>query len=96
MVSYDEMTPEGRERLAYLVLADDTLKAIVLIEQNLHRPGPAADKIMRFAFNVAVNRMTPSHLKKSASPRPGPPEKVGSMQGVGQNVSISAQRRSSR
>ena len=64
MVSYDEMTPEERDRFIYLVLSEDALKAIVLIAKKRYGPDVSTDKIMRFAFKVAVNRMTPAHLKK--------------------------------
>jgi hypothetical protein len=64
MVSYDDMTPEERDRFIYLVLSEDALKAIVLIARRRHGPDVSTDQIMRFAFKVAVNRMTPAHLKK--------------------------------
>jgi hypothetical protein len=64
MVSYDEMTPEERDRFIYLVLSEDALKAIVLIAKKRYGPDVTTDQIMRFAFKVAVNRMTPAHLKK--------------------------------
>ena len=64
MVSYDDMTPEERDRLIYLVLSENALKAIVLIAQKRYGPDATTDQIMRFAFKVAVNRMTPAHLKK--------------------------------
>ena len=65
MVSYDDMTEEERDRFIYLVLSEDALKAIVLIAQKRYGPNDTTDQIMRFAFKVAVNRMTPAHLKKS-------------------------------
>jgi len=58
------MTPDERDRFIYLVLSEEALKAIVLIAQKRYGPNVSTDKIMRFAFKVAVNRMTPSHLKK--------------------------------
>ena len=64
MVTYDDMTPDERDRLIYLVLSEDALKAIVLIAHKRFGPDVSTDKIMRFAFKVAVNRMTPAHLKK--------------------------------
>jgi hypothetical protein len=64
MVSYDDMTPEERDRFIYLVLSEDALKAIVLIARRRYGPDVTTDQIMRFAFKVAVNRMTPAHLKK--------------------------------
>ena len=63
MVAYEDMTPEERDRLIYLVLSEDALKAIVLIAQKRFGADVSTDKIMRFAFKVAVNRMTPDHLK---------------------------------
>jgi hypothetical protein len=59
------MTEEERDRLIYLVLSEDALKAIVLIAQKLYGPDVSTDRIMRFAFKVAVRRMTPAHLKKT-------------------------------
>ena len=67
MVSYDDMTPDERDRLIYLTLSENALKAIVLIAHKRYGPGVSTEQIMRFAFKVAVNRMTPSHLKKPAS-----------------------------
>jgi hypothetical protein len=64
MVSYDDMTEAERDRLIYLVLREIDLKAIVLIMKKRFGPDVTTDKIMRFAFKVAVNRMTPAHLKK--------------------------------
>ena len=69
MVSYDDMTPEERDRFIYLVLSEDALKAIVLIAKKRHGPDVTTDQIMRFAFKVAVNRMTPAHLKKRQNKR---------------------------
>ncbi len=66
MVSYDDMTEEERDRFIYLVLSEDALKAIVLIAKKRFGPDVSTDRIMRFAFKVAVNRMTPAHLKKTA------------------------------
>jgi hypothetical protein len=64
MVEWDDMTPEERDRLIYLVLSEDALKAIVLIMRKKHGPGVSTDEIMRFAFKVARNRMIPAHLRK--------------------------------
>ena len=58
------MTPEERDRFIYLVLSENALKAIVLIARRRYGPDVITDQIMRFAFKVAVNRMTPAHLKK--------------------------------
>jgi hypothetical protein len=63
MVTYDDMTPDERDRFIYLVLSEDALKAIVLIMHKRYGPDVSTDRIMRFAFRVAVNRMTPAHLK---------------------------------
>jgi hypothetical protein len=63
MVSYDDMTPDERDRFIYLTLTEDALKAIVAIMQKRYGPSVSTDRIMRFAFRVAVNRMTPNHLK---------------------------------
>ena len=68
MVEYDDMTPEERDRFIYLTLSEDALKSIVLIMQKRYGPDVSTDRIMRFAFRVAVNRMTPKHLKKRRRP----------------------------
>ncbi|MBN1413342.1 MAG: hypothetical protein JW969_21045 [Spirochaetales bacterium] len=70
MVEYEDMTPEERDRLIYLVLSEDALKAIVLIMKKKYGPDVTTDQVMRFAFKVARNRMIPAHLKKK------PPKKV--------------------
>ncbi len=67
MVEWDDMTPEERDRLVYLVLSEDALKAIVLIMKKKYGPEVSTDRIMRFAFKVARNRMIPAHLKKKKS-----------------------------
>ena len=72
MVTYDDMTPEERDRFIYLVLSENALKAIILIAHRRYGPGATTDQIMRFAFKVAVNRMTPAHLKKSKQTKPLP------------------------
>jgi hypothetical protein len=64
MIAYDDMTPEERDRFIYLVLREIDLEAIVLIMKKRFGPDVTTDQIMRFAFKVAVNRMTPAHLKK--------------------------------
>jgi hypothetical protein len=64
MVLYEDMTPAERDRLIYLVLREIDLEAIVLIMKKRFGPDVTTDQIMRFAFKVAVNRMTPSPLKK--------------------------------
>ena len=66
MVEYDDMTPEERDRFIYLILSEDALKAIVLIMKKKYGPDVTTDRIMRFAFKVARNRMTPAHLKKKS------------------------------
>ena len=73
MVSYDDMTPEERDRFIYLVLSENALKAIVLIARRRYGPGVTTDQIMRLAFKVAVNRMTPAHLKKKQRASDPPP-----------------------
>ena len=64
MVKYDDMTPEERDRFIYLTLSENALKSIVLIMRKRYGQKVTTDQIMRFAFKVAVNRMTPAHLKK--------------------------------
>jgi hypothetical protein len=70
MVSYDDMTSAERDRFIYLVLKEVDLKAIVLIMKKRFGPDVSADQVMRFAFKVAVNRMTPGHLKKHTDQKP--------------------------
>ena len=64
MVEWDDMTPDERDRLVYLTLSEDALKAIILIMQRKYGPEVSTEKIMRFAFRVARNKMIPAHLKK--------------------------------
>ncbi len=65
MVEWEDMTPEERDRFIYLSLNEDALKAIVLIMQKRYGPDVSTEKIMRFAFKIARDRMTPKHLKKN-------------------------------
>jgi hypothetical protein len=64
MVEWEDMTPGERDRLIYLVLSEDALKAIILLMRKKHGPDVSTETIMRFAFKVARNRMIPAHLKK--------------------------------
>lgn len=64
MVEWEDMTPGERDRFIYLSLNEDALKAIVLIMQKRYGPEVSTEKIMRFAFKIARDRMTPKHLKK--------------------------------
>ena len=68
MVKYDDMTPDERDRFIYLTLSENALKSIILIMRKRYGPKVTTDQIMRFAFKVAVNRMTPAHLKKKSPP----------------------------
>ncbi len=65
MVEWDDMTPDERDRFIYLSLSENALKAIVLIMRKRHGPDVSTEKIMRYAFRVARDRMTPDHLKAS-------------------------------
>ena len=65
MVEWDDMTPEERDRFIYLSLSENAIKAIVLIMRKRHGPDVSTEKIMRYAFRVARDRMTPDHLKDS-------------------------------
>ncbi len=69
MVEWEDMTPEERDRFIYLSLTEDALKAIVLIMQRKHGPDVSTETIMRYAFRIARDRMTPNHLKKKNSPK---------------------------
>jgi hypothetical protein len=64
MVEWEDMTPDERDRLIYLVLTEQDLKAIVLIMQRKYGPNVSTEQIMKFAFKVARNKMIPKHLKK--------------------------------
>ena len=64
MVEWEDMTEDERDRLIYLVLTEQDLKAIVLIMQRKYGPNVSNEQIMRFAFKVARNKMIPKHLKK--------------------------------
>ncbi len=63
MVTWDDMTPDERDRFIYLILSEDALKSIILIMKRRHGPDVTTETIMRFAFKVAMSRMTPKHLK---------------------------------
>ena len=64
MVEWEDMTEDERDRLIYLLLTEDDLKAIVLIMQRRYGSDVSTEQIMRFAFKVARNKMIPKHLKK--------------------------------
>jgi hypothetical protein len=64
MVQYDDMTENERERFIYLTLSENDLTAIIHILKKKLGRFATTDEVMRFAFKVAVNRMTPNHLKK--------------------------------
>ena len=64
MVEWEDMTEDERDRLIYLVLTEQDLKAIVLIMQRKYGPNVSTEQIMKFAFKVARNKMIPKHLKK--------------------------------
>ncbi|MBN1647381.1 MAG: hypothetical protein JW874_05050 [Spirochaetales bacterium] len=64
MVEWEDMTPDERDRLIYLTLSEDALKAIILIMQRKYGPSVSTERIMRFAFRVARNKMIPAHLKR--------------------------------
>lgn len=64
MVEWEDMTEDERDRLIYLLLSEQDLKAIVLIMQRRYGPDVSTEQIMRFAFKVARNKMIPKHLKK--------------------------------
>ena len=64
MVEWEDMTPDERDRLIYLLLSEQDLKAIVLIMQKKYGSDVSTEQIMKFAFKVARNKMIPNHLKK--------------------------------
>lgn len=64
MVEWDDMTPDERDRLIYLLLSENDLKAIILILQRKFGRNVTDEEVMRFAFKVARNKMIPAHLKK--------------------------------
>lgn len=67
MVTWDDMNTDERDRLIYLTLSEDALKAIILIMKKKYGNDVSTEQIMRFAFKVARNKMIPKHLKKSKS-----------------------------
>jgi len=64
MVKFDDMTPDERDRFIYLLLSENDLKAIVHIMHKKYGHNVTTDQVMRFAYKVALNKFTPSHLKK--------------------------------
>ncbi|MEW5817254.1 MAG: hypothetical protein AB1798_17895 [Spirochaetota bacterium] len=66
MVEWEDMTPQERDRLIYLVLSEQDLKAIVMIMMKRFGSNVSTERIMRFAFKVARNKMIPAHLKKKS------------------------------
>ncbi len=69
MVEYEDMTPDERDRLIYLLLSENDLKAIVLILKKKYGPDITTEQVMRFAFKVARNKIIPPHLKKKIKER---------------------------
>jgi hypothetical protein len=63
MVVWEDMTEPERDRLIYLTLSEDALKAIVAIMHKKYGPDVSTEDIMRFAFKVARNRMIPKKRK---------------------------------
>ncbi len=63
MVEYEDMTPEERDRLIYLLLSEDAIRTITMIMHKKHGPDVDVDDIKKFAFKVARNKMYPAHLK---------------------------------
>lgn len=59
MVVWEDMTEPERDRLIYLTLSEDALKAIVAIMHKKYGSDVSTEDIMRFAFKVARNRMIP-------------------------------------
>ena len=57
MVEYEDMTPDERDRLIYLLLSEDDLKAIVLIMKKKYGP------------DVTTEQVIPAHLKKKIKER---------------------------
>jgi len=64
VVEWEDMTPEERDRFIYLSLSENALKAIVMIMQRKYGPDVSTETIMRYAFKIARDRMTPRHLKR--------------------------------
>jgi hypothetical protein len=69
MVEWEDMNDAERDRLIYLVLNENALRAIVLLMKKKHGPDVSTEEIMRFAFKVARNKMIPAHLKKKTEKR---------------------------
>lgn len=70
MLTWEDMSPEERDRLIYLTLSEEALRSIVTIMQKKHGPKVSTETIMRFAFKVAINRITPRHLKEASRREP--------------------------
>ena len=63
MVTFDDMTPDERDRFIYLILSEDDLKAIVMIMRKKYGPDVTEEQIMRFAYKVAHNKMIPKKIR---------------------------------
>lgn len=63
MVTYDDLTEEERDRFISLNLTEEALKAIVVIMRRRYGPDVTTEQIMRFAYKVALRRITPRHLR---------------------------------
>jgi hypothetical protein len=66
VVKWEDMTEEERDRFIYLSLTEESLKAIVMIMKRRYGSDVSTEQVMRFAFKVARDRMTPKHLRVRA------------------------------
>ena len=64
MVKWEDMTDKERNQLVYVVLSKDERIAIAGIMKAKYGENVSEEQMMRFAFKVAVNKLTPNHLKK--------------------------------
>ncbi len=63
MIKYEDMTPDERDRLIYMLLSEDALRSITMIMHKKYGENVDSETIRKFAFKVARNRMYPEHLK---------------------------------
>ena len=64
MVKYEDMTKEERDRFISIVLSEKDIEKTSQIYLAIKKTA-TTDDVLRFCFNVATNKMTPAHLKKS-------------------------------
>ena len=63
MVEWEDMTEAERDQFVYIVLSKQELVAIAAIMKAKYGEDVSEEQLMRFAFKVARNKITPKHLK---------------------------------